>query len=176
MLVPRKAEALEYVRRLAMARLDDGYDIVEIADFLGVSTRSVYRWARLRESGGEFALARRPHSGRPPKLDTAQAATVLSWLNKSPCDFGFPTQRWTAGRVAELIGRHFGVRMNFRYLSDWLGRRHITPQIPRLVARERDEAEIRWWVTMLWPRIKKKRATPAQTSYLPMKAALSWLL
>jgi transposase len=174
MLMPRKAEALEYVRRLAMARLDDGYDIPEIADFFGVNPCSVYRWARLRESGGEAALVRRPHPGRPSKLDAAQSAEVLSWLTQSPCDFGFPTQRWTAGRVAELIGRKFGVQMNFRYLSDWLGRRRITPQIPRQVARERDEAEIRWWVTMLWPRIKKKRATPAQTSYLPMKAAFSW--
>lgn len=171
MSTPRKAQALEYVRHSAVARLGEGYDTREVAEFLGVSARSVQRWVRLVESGGESALANRPHPGRPPKLDCGQAATVLSWLDRSPRDFGFPTERWTARRVAELVDQELGVRMNHRYLSDWLGRRGITPQIPRRVARERDEAQVRWWVTRLWPRIKKRPATAARTSYLPTKAA-----
>jgi transposase len=170
MQVPRTAEALEYVRRIAVARLDDGYDTREVAEFLGVSIRSVQRWAQAKEYQGELALSARPHPGRPPKLDDAQAAVVLSWLDRSACDFGFVTERWTARRVAELIERQLGVQMNHRYLNAWLGCRGITPQIPRRRARERDEAEIRWWVDELWPRIKKKPAMPALTSHLPMKA------
>jgi len=171
MRVPRTAEALEYVRRIAVARLDDGYETREVAEFLGVSVRSVQRWAQVRDCQGESALSCRPRPGRPPKLDDTQAATVLSWLRRSPCDFGFVTQRWTARRVAELIARELGVQMNSRYVSDWLGRRSVTPQIPKSSACERDEGEIRWWVNRLWPRIKKKPATPVPTSYLPMKAA-----
>jgi transposase len=168
--MPRTAEALEYVRRIAVARLDEGYDTREVAEFLGVSVRSVQRWAQVRNCRGESALAARPHPGRPPKLDDAQAATVLSWLDRRPCDFGFVTQRWTARRLAELNGMELGVRMNPRYLSDWLGRRHITPQVPKRSPCERDEGEIRWWVNDLWPRIKKKLAMPAPTSLLPTKA------
>src|SRR5258708_27818016 len=135
MLAPRKAEAVEYVRRLAVARLDEGYDTGEVAECLDVSARSVQRWARAKEFGGEPALAGRPHPGRPPKLDDAEATTVLSWLDKSPCDFGFPTERWTARRVAELIERELGVQMNRRYLSDWLGRRGVPPPVPRPLGR-----------------------------------------
>src|SRR5205807_5088376 len=154
MLMPRKAEPREYLRRLAVSRLYDGYDATEVAEFLGVSVRSVQRWFRASRLLGESALAGRPHPGRPPKLDGAQAATVLKWLSGNPCDFGFATQLWTAGRVAELIDRELGVQMNHRYLSHWLRQRNITPQTPARVPRERDEAEVRWWVDQLWPRIK----------------------
>jgi len=169
--MPRKAEAQEYLRRLAVSRLDDGYDSVEVAEFLGVSVRSVQRWLRVSRLHGKSALTGRRHPGRPPKLDGAQAATVLKWLSSRPCDFGFATQQWTAGRVAELIDRELGVQMNHRYLSRWLRQRNITPQTPALVPRERDEAEVRRWVDQAWPRIKKKRGPSAQTWYLPMKAA-----
>ncbi len=166
---PRTARTLEHLRRLAVARLDEGYDAREVADFIGVSVRSVQRWARARALSGDSALADRPRPGRPPKLDDGQASTVLSWLDKSPCDFGFPTQRWTARRVAELVARELGVQMNRRYLSDWLGRRGITPQVPSRVAQERDEEEIAWWVTRLWPRIKKKPVSLEQMLFSPMK-------
>jgi transposase len=140
-----------------------------VADFLGVSVRSVQRWAQARACLGESGLAARPHRGRPPKLDDEQAAMVLLWLDHSPCEFGFVTQRWTARRVAELIDRTLGVQMNPRYVSDWLGRRHVTPQVPKRSASERDEGQIRWWIDQLWPRIKKTPATPARTLLLPTK-------
>ena len=171
MLKPRKAAVLEYQRFLALARLDDGFEPREVADFLEVSVRSVQRWARARGCDGEEALGARPQTGRPLKLDRSQAARVISWLEKNPCDLGFATQRWTAKRVAELIERELGVRMNSRYLSDWLRRHGVTPQIPIRVAQERDDAEVSRWARRVWPRIKKKLVTAAGSSYLPTKAA-----
>jgi transposase len=94
-------------------------------------------------------------SGRPPKLDDQQVTTVLGWLARNPCEFGFVTERWTAPRVAELIRQEWGVSMNHRYLNRWLARRGITPQIPARQAQERDEQRIEWWVRYVWPHIKK---------------------
>lgn len=168
--MPRKADAQEYLRFLAVARVSEGYKKAEVARFLGVSERSVRRWVAGACSEGDAALVAHLHTGRPPKLDEDQAVVVTSWLSKSPGEFGFPTQRWTAPRVAQLIQRELGVRMNPRYLNDWLARHGITPQIPARVAQERDEAEIERWVRMVWPRIKKKHVSPAQTLFLPMKA------
>ena len=43
---------LEARRRLAVARLLEGYEADEVADFLGVEVRSVYRWlAAFRQAG-----------------------------------------------------------------------------------------------------------------------------
>jgi transposase len=171
MLIPRKAAVLEHLRFLAMARLDEGFEPREVADFLDVSVRSVQRWARSLGRDGEEALGARLQTGRPLKLDRAQAARVVSWLEQNPCDLGFATQRWTAKRVAELIKRELGIAMNSRYLSDWLRRHGVTPQIPIGVAQERDDAQVSRWVRTVWPRIKKKPATAAGSSYLPTKAA-----
>jgi transposase len=164
------ADALAYLRRLAIARVDEGHSRAEVARFLGVSDRSVRRWLAIQRAGGPDALTARSHPGRPPKLSDEQAAAVLSWLEQNPSELGFPTQRWTGPRVAQLIEQRLGVQMNPRYLNDWLRHRRITPQIPTRSARERDEAQIQWWVAKLWPHIKKKPVPTTQTSFSPMKA------
>jgi len=149
----------EVVRRLAVARTLDGDEVQDVATSLGVSERSVWRWLGRWRTAGDAALVDAARPGRPPKLTPSQEVRVLGWLDRSPTAFGFTTERWTATRVASLIGRTFGVRMNHRYLSRWLGARGITPQLPQRVPRERDQARIDAWVTGEWPLIKKKRAT-----------------
>lgn len=84
---------------------------------------------------------------------------MLAWLDRSPCAFGFATERWTAPRVAALIERDMGVSMNHRYLNDWLARRGITPQVPETVARERDQTLIDAWLRYAWPRAQNRRAS-----------------
>jgi len=150
-------------RRLAVAMVLDGEAPERVADVLEVSERSVWRWFGVFRDGGDDALQTRPGQGRPPKLDDAQSKEVLGWLRRSPCTFGFDTERWTAPRVASLIDRRLGVRMNHRYLNDWLWRHgRITPQVPERHARERDDGAIRRWVDEEWPRIKKRRPGPAR--------------
>ena len=63
----------EAVRRLAVARVREGYAPGEVADFLGVSYPSVKRWAAAYRDGGDAALAARPHPGPAPKLTPRQA-------------------------------------------------------------------------------------------------------
>lgn len=153
--MPRTADAAVYLRRLAVSRVKAGFTQAAVARILGVGERTLRRWVFQERRGGQAALASRICSGRPPKLDASQAATVLEWLTCSPREFGFVTERWTAPRVAELIRREMGVSMNYRYLNRWLTRRGITPQIPARQAQERDEQSIGWWVRYVWPHIKK---------------------
>jgi transposase len=142
-------------RTLAVALALDGGSPAEVADVLDVSPSSVWRWLQRWRDGGQAGLRTRPGQGRPPKLSDAQARQVLGWLDRSPCDFGFATERWTAPRVAALVERRLGVRMNHRYLNDWLSRRGITPQVPQRQPRERDDRAIARWIAQEWGRIKK---------------------
>lgn len=174
LILPRTAEVLERVRLLAMLRLADGWTQQEVAEFLDISTRSVRRWRQRFRRAGEAGLACPPGRGRPPKLDDEQVGQVLSWLDRRACDFGFATDRWTAPRVTELIERRFGVRLNHRYLNDWLRRHGITPQMPQRQPRERDDARVDAWVAHQWPRIKKRSATCTRPSDLPTKAGSCW--
>jgi transposase len=154
---PWTVESLEPLRRLAVQRVLDGASPGEVADFLNISVRSVQRWVRGWQESGDVALVSRPKPGRPPKLTERQTETVLDWMDRDPSPFGFPTERWTAPRVAWLIQQHFGLTMNHRYLNDWLRCHGVTPQIPQRQAQERgDDTLIQGWLRYQWPRIKKR--------------------
>jgi len=81
---------------------------------------------------------------------------VLSWFGRRATEFGFPNELWTAGRVAQLIERTFGVHFHPNYLSTWLARRRISPQKPEKQARERDPAKIERWLANEAVEVKKK--------------------
>jgi transposase len=80
---------------------------------------------------------------------------VLRWFRRSPTEFGFRTELWTAPRVAALIQKKFRVKFHPRYINQWLADRRITPQKPERQARERNDREVCRWLREEWPRIKK---------------------
>jgi transposase len=157
-------EELEHRRQLAVRRYLEGYSADEIAEFLDVAPRTVWRWlARFRQQGPE-GLAARPVLGRPPKLTTTQEKIVRRWLTEDPTKHGFATELWTGPRLAELIRRELEIRLNPRYLTTWLRARGFTPQKPQRVAREGDPEERAAWLKTQWPRIKKKLGARVPTS------------
>jgi transposase len=154
---------LERRRRLAVARVRSGYTQTEVARFLGVHPKSVSRWMKAYREGGRAALAAKKSPGRPRKLTRAQEREVVGWFSRSPTEFGFCTELWTAPRVAKLIAKKFRVHFHPRYINQWLAKRRITPQKPARQARERDEREVRRWLREEWPRIKKVRGGAVRT-------------
>src|SRR5215204_1382599 len=146
---------LERRRHLAVRRLGEGYTAEEVAEFLDVTPRSVYRWLAAFHRDGPAGLAAHP-AGRPAKLSHTQEKIIFRWLTELPSEHGFPTDLWTAGRLAQLIERDLGVSLNDHYLCDWLRRHDYTPQKPRRVPRERDQRAIDSWLAEGWPRIKRQ--------------------
>jgi transposase len=146
---------LERRRHLAVDRVRSGYTQTEVAQFLDVHLRSVQRWMQAYRQLGRPGLKAKPATGRPPKLSAAQERQVLSWFRRSPREFGFPTELWTAARVTEVIQRKFHKDFHPHYINQWLAQRRITPQKPIRQARERSERKVRHWLREEWPRIKK---------------------
>ena len=167
---PRTAGALEYVRHVAVSLVEAGREPDEVAEAIGVSERSVWRWLSAWRSGGDAGLAPKPGRGRPTKLTAAVLERVLGWVDRSPRELGFPTERWTARRVALLLERELGLLVNRRYLSRWLRARDVTPQVPRRVPGERDDDAVSAWVRHRWPRVKKRSWTGAPPSDSPTRA------
>jgi hypothetical protein len=77
-------------------------------------------------------------------------------LTDNPTEHGFATQLWTTGRLTLLIDEEWGISFHPHYLAAWMRQRGYTPQLPRRVARERDEAKIAHWLASDWPRIKRQ--------------------
>ncbi len=147
---------LERRRQLAVRRSLEGYSADEIAEFLDVAPRTVWRWlAQFRQQGPE-GLAARPVPGRPPTLTSAQEKVVRRWVGDNPMTHGFATELWTGSRLAQLIEQEFGIHLHHQDLCTWLRARGLTPQKPQRVAREGDPEEIAAWLETQWPRIKKR--------------------
>jgi transposase len=149
---------------LAVQRVEDGYSIGDVAEFLGVDRRTVRRWVATFRQHGAAALAALPVTGRPSKLTHTQEKIVCRWLADNPTEHGFATELWSAPRLAQLIEQEFSIRFHPDYLTTWLRQRGYTPQKPRRVHRERDDEAIERWLAKDWPRIKKRHAGEAPTS------------
>ena len=145
------AEELANRRRLAVQRVRDGYSVTQVAAFLAVTERSLYRWlAAARDFGDRAGLNAKPHFGPKPRLDIEQQCRVVDWLDEPPSRHGFATELWTAPRVAVLIQRHFGVRYHPRYVNQWLTDRGVRPLKPRRRAREQDAEQVSQWLCYDW--------------------------
>lgn len=155
MRTPGDPVELEHRRCLATARYQDGYTADEIAEFLGVTRRSVRRWIAAFRQSGYWGLAARPVPGRPSQLSYTQEKIVLRWLRGSAAEYGFATDLWTTARLAQLIADEFGVGFHPDYLGSWLRARDQTPQKPERVPRERDDAAIAAWCAGPWPRRRR---------------------
>jgi transposase len=149
------AEELERRRRRALELIDQGEDKDDVAYFLDVTRRSIDRWIRARRLRGDQALCAKPHPGAPSRLTPGQQRQVIGWISRSPTEFGYATELWTAARVAALIEKRLHVHYHPCYVSRWLLAHDITPQKPRRVPLERDEEAIDWWLGHIWPAIKK---------------------
>jgi transposase len=152
-------------RRLEAARLlRQGVWPAEVARRTGVSRQSVHRWQQTLQQQGRHGLRRARHAGRPPQLTAADLRRLERALKAGPEAQGYATGLWTLARVAKLIETQWGVRYTHPRVWQILRALGWSCQRPTGQARERDEAAIRRWKRVDWPRLKK---TP------PAKAARS---
>ena len=151
------AEELHRRRLRAMRLLDRGLSVVETARRVDADVRSVRRWRRRWEAGGEAALASKPVPGAPPKLSAPQRSELAQTLAAGAKAAGFDSDWWTGRRVAALIKRLFGVVYHERYVPRLLRGLGFTRQRPERVAREKDPAQKARWLRRQWPAIKKNR-------------------
>jgi len=158
------APVLEAVRRRAVQQVLRGQTQAAVAIALGVHPVTIAKWVARHRTEGDVGLAAKPTPGRPRYLSPSQDQQVRQWLAQKPTSHGFPTDLWTARRVAELIRRKFEIAFHPHYLRAWLTQRGYSPQRPARRPRQRNEANILHWVANDWPRIQKKRATPKPTS------------
>jgi transposase len=122
---------------------------------LGCSKASACRWKQALAQGGAKALAPKPVPGRPRKLQEEQCRQLLALLLKGAVACGYPNELWTLDRVAEVIGREFGVFYHPHHAWRLLRRHSWSCQVPEWRAMQRDESAIAHWKRCRRPHIKK---------------------
>lgn len=166
------AAELEVRRRIAAGLLGTRkYTLAEIAELLQVSLSSVKRWNLDFQRDGHDGLVAKPHPGPRSKLTDDQKMQLCDLLVAGALAAGFDSDLWTCRRVAELIGREFGVSYHFNHVGRLLHELGFSPQQPQRRARERDEAAIERWREEDWPRIKKRATDAKLASFFSTKPA-----
>jgi len=148
---------LERRRLRAVALIEEGYSLNQVARRLGCNASSAMRWRNAFRLGGRGALRPKPTPGRPPRLTHREKVRLIRYLLKGPLAHGYQTDIWTTLRIAELIQSQFGIHYHRDHVGRLLHSLNWTCQKPEKRATQRDEAAIEEWKKQDWPRIKKTR-------------------
>jgi transposase len=148
-------QELEARRRVAAKLLRRKLGVNRVAKLVDAAPSSVSRWAKTLRKGGLRALSAKPNRGAKPRLSGGERQRLIRILRCGPLQAGYPTDMWTCRRVAEVIGRNFGVWYHPGHVWHLLSKWGWSCQKPEQLARERRERAIARWRTEEWPRIKK---------------------
>ena len=159
-------------RKIAARMLSQGKSVREVAEAVGFTSTSVYRWKKALEEGGPGTLTAKPHPGRRPRLSPEQKKELEAMLLQGARAAGFPTELWTLRRVAQIIEAHFGVKYHPGHVWYILRDMGWSAQKPERRARERDEEALQRWRKERWPKIKKRPVRMGGASSFSTKAAL----
>lgn len=159
-------KTLERRRRRAIALLEQGLSLSDVARQLHASVGSVSQWRQAWQTGGEAAFAPKPVPGRPRKLTDEPRQQVLQLLRQGARAQGFPNELWTLRRIAAVIQVHFGVRYHPAHIWKILRGLGWSCQVPERQPIQRDESAIAHWKRDTWPAINKS-PPPGRSSRLP---------
>jgi transposase len=144
-------------RRQAVAAVQRGDSVADVARIFGVSHRTVQRWLEQARSPG--GVAAKPHPGPKTKLTSEQEQELVRLLEMGSKAHGWDNELWTTKRIAVLIQRTFGVRMHHDHIGRFLRERlKWTSKKPRFRATERNDAAIQQWKEKEFPRIALEAA------------------
>jgi len=157
---------LERRRRKALELLESGLSLNEVARRIGCHASSVMRWRDARQKNGKEGLQPKPVPGRPAKLSPQQKKRLATLLLQGARAHGYRTELWTTARIAELIGRRFGITYHRDHIGRLMASLGWSCQKPDRRALQRDEAAIEQWKSQEWPRVKKTLTGWAPISFL----------
>lgn len=105
--------------RLEMLRLSDaGWSIPQIARHLGAHEQTVRRWIKTFLLEGFDALVTPPRPGMPSAITPEILWAVRQWIEKGD-------RIWSAGQIAEEVGKVYGIRYSAKHWRHLLKREKL---------------------------------------------------
>ena len=152
------AAAQQIIRLKAVAAVENGKTHEEAGALFGIARGTVTKWIQIKKKDGVEGL-RSHQRGRPPapRLKGHQAATVVRIItDKCPEQIKLPFVLWTREAVQMLIERRYRIHLSITTIGRYLHAWGFTPQKPQRRAYEKDDKEVKLWLTKEYPRIKRE--------------------
>lgn len=120
--------------------LAKGYTVNAIAEIVGITSISVYKFASFYREGGVEGLNLDKYKGSSPKLKSEQEEKLKDVItNKRPVDVGFPIEmNWTSPLVREYIEKEFAIEYSESGVKALLHRLDFTYTRPTYVLAKAD--------------------------------------
>jgi transposase len=147
------SEQLAIVRKQGLTMLEKGKKPEEVAEILGVTPRSVYRWSQ-ESKQPKAKKAARP-IGRPRKLTEKQVKRLEKALDRGAYAFGYSGDYWTLDRIAQVIWQLFEIRCHPSGVWHIMARMGWSSQRPQRLALHRNDEAVEAWKKEVLPKIKK---------------------
>ncbi len=139
---------------------EQGKTHIEIAQITGY-TRSYVSTMLKRLVGAPEMLEGMSRGGRPQgslrALSAKEERRAQQWIcGKCPDQLSLPFALWTRSAIRELVRREFGIRLSIRGVGEYVARWGYTPQKAARRAYERDDAAVKAWLSIEYPKIKAR--------------------
>ena len=139
---------------------EQGKTHVEIAQSTGYTRSYVSMMLKRLEASPEM-LEGMSRGGRPqgslralsPKEERRARQLICA---KCPDQLSLPFALWNRGAIRELIRREFDSRLSIRGVGEYVARWGYTPRKAARRAYERDDAAVKDWLSIEYPKIKAR--------------------
>lgn len=153
-------EAKQELRILAIKMVTSGKTQTEVANILEICRTTVSMWwCRYKKEG--IKSLKKNTQGRPigsgSKLTSEQSIDIQkAIIDKTPDQYQMSFSLWNREAVREFIYKRYGVKYSLNRLSVLLAEWGFTPQKPKKLAYERNEAHVQKWLKEEYPTIAKE--------------------
>lgn len=145
----------EKIRIRAVKLVEQGHSPEQVIKALGFHRSCIYEWLAKYREGGTQALATRPLTGRPKKLNGRQMKKIYDIVTmKNPLQLKFEFALWTRDMVRDLIRDQFSVKLSLVSVGRLLKKMGLSPQKPLHRAYQQDPELVQQWLDSEFPKIK----------------------
>ena len=145
----------EKIRIRAVKLVEQGQSPEQVIKALGFHRSCIYEWLGKYREGGTQALATKPLTGRPKKLNGRQMKKIYDIVTmKNPLQLKFEFALWTRDMVRDLIRDQFGVKLSLVSVGRLLKKMGLSPQKPLHRAYQQDPERVQQWLDNEFPKIK----------------------
>ena len=131
-----------------------------VAEFFGVTRKSVYTWLGQYDEKGMKGLSQKKRGrlvGQQRTLSAKRETEIQRLIvDRCPEQLKLPFALWTRKAVQELVERQYGLLLPIRTIGEYLKRWGFTPQKPLRRAYEQRPLVVQEWLDENYPKIHKR--------------------